>query len=910
MDTNENTAEGAPAPPSVVSEVAAIARPAHAGHYDELRPNAGKVAGDWATFFEQAEGGLADMDRRKRELERQIRDNGITYNIYADEDGPQWPWSVDLFPLILGEHDWRQIEAGVLQRAQLLEQIVADIYGPQHLLHEALIPPALIQGHPGYLRAMHGAPAIAKHLHIVAFDLAREPDGHWSVVSQRTEAPSGLGYLLENRMLISRQFPAAYDAMQVQPLTEVYRDLIDSLKRVSPAGAASHIALLTPGPYNETYFEHAYLARQLGLTLAEGSDLTVRDQKVYLRTLRGLEPVHVLLKRLDDAFLDPLELRADSTLGVPGLLQAVRAGNVVMANAPGSGFLESPALLGFLPALSERLLDQPLRLPALNTWWCGERAAMEEAMPQLPHCVIKPTFPYSQLHDSFEAVHARRLTQPQSDEWLGRITRNPEAVTLQSYLPLAQMPTWRSGPRGESGILPRSFKLRVFALSNGPDSWYVLPGGMARIATYEGEIASMQRGGSSADVWVRSSSQLKLPIAAQPAATLTPAPDIPDSPACAAMPLSGIAAGPEGTSVATGTAVAAASSAIAPRRRIVTSRAAENLFWLGRYTERAENTLRLARLCLQSLNSEYPTSRRAWQWLAQLAQREGLMPHGVPVAIAAVDSNADAWTPVQATRRRIFERTLIGGLDATEQTSIGYNLRALKGAASSVRERLSSEQWNTIVDCVRQFGEACEHTVLRHDYSAVQAMAVLSTTSHALAAITGAQTDRMTRDDGWQLLSIGRHIERLGFFANALEMGVRAGILDAPADDSSGFVALLALFDSTITYQAQYQQSRELWALLDLLVVDRENPRSLAWVARSLRARLAKLEHTPLGELTGWDVPTPGDWDLAALCTPDAQGQLSALLAQLARCPQAAWQISDTISARYFSHTRDYSVES
>lgn len=875
-----HSADGMPEPSSVATEVARIARAASAGHYDELRPGSGldglsrpangaEIAHDWVHFFAHAEGGLADMDRRQRELERQIHDNGITYNIYADQHGPQRPWSVDLFPLILGERDWQQIEAGVLQRAQLLEKIVADIYGEQRLLRDALLPSALIHGHPGYLRAMHGARAIAKHLHIVAFDIAREPDGHWSVVSQRTEAPSGLGYLLENRMLISRQFPAAYDALQIRPLTEVYRELIDTLKKLSPAGAASHIALLTPGPYNETYFEHAYLARQLGLTLAEGSDLTVRDQKVYLRTLRGLEPVHVLLKRLDDAFLDPLELRADSTLGVPGLLQAVRAGNVVMANAPGTGFLESPALLAFLPALSERLLGQPLELPALNTWWCGERAVMEEALPQLPHCVIKPTFPPSQLHDSFEPVLARHLSQSQSDEWLGRILRNPDAHTLQTYLPLAQMPTWRSATQRDSGILPRSFKLRVFALSNGPDSWYVLPGGMARIATGEGEIASMQRGGSSADVWVRSSAALKL----QAARTMT-------------------------------------WHAIAPRRRMVTSRSAENLFWLGRYTERAENALRLAQLCLQSLSGEYPSSRRTWLWLAQLAQREGLMPQGVPVAMAAVDNDGDAGTPLQATRRRIVERTLIGGLDASEHTSLGFNLRALKGAASSVRERLSSEQWNTIVDGVRQFSEACEDTVLRHDYSAVQAMAVLSSTSHVLAAITGAQTDRMARDDGWQLLSIGRHIERLGFLATALETGVRAGILDAPAEDGSGFVALLSLFDSSITYQAQYQQSRELWALLDLLVIDRDNPRSLAWVARSLRARLAKLEHVPPDELSGWELPSPGDWDLGALCAQDAQGQLSALLAQLAGCPPAAWQISDSISARYFSHTRDHSVES
>jgi uncharacterized circularly permuted ATP-grasp superfamily protein len=231
---------------------------------------------------------------------------------------------------------------------------------------------------------MHGVvPVGGTYLHIAAFDLARGPDGNWWVVSQRTQAPSGLGYLLENRLSISRLFPEAFEAMHVQRLAATYRALIDGLKAMSPAGADSHIALLTPGPYNETYFEHAYLARYLGLTLVEGSDLTVRDQRLYLKTLRGLEPVHGLLKRLDDEFLDPLELRPDSTLGVPGLLQAIRAGNVLVANAPGSAFLESSALLGFLPALSRHLLGEDLQLPALPTWWCGERAALEAVLPQL-----------------------------------------------------------------------------------------------------------------------------------------------------------------------------------------------------------------------------------------------------------------------------------------------------------------------------------------------------------------------------------------------------------------------------------------------------------------------------------------------------------------------------------------------
>ena len=234
---------------------------------------------------------------------------------------------------------------------RLLDRVMADVYGPQDLLAQGLIPPALVQGHPGYLRSMHGVkPVGGSHLHVAAFDMARGPDGNWWVVSQRTQAPSGLGYLMENRLAISRLFPQA----------GTYRALIDSMKAMSPAGQDAHIALLTPGPYNETYFEHAYLARYLGLSLVEGSDLIVRDQHLFLKTLRGLVPVHGLLKRLDDQFMDPLELRSDSTLGVPGLLQVIRAGNVLVANAPGSAFLESPALLGFMPALSRHLFGEDL----------------------------------------------------------------------------------------------------------------------------------------------------------------------------------------------------------------------------------------------------------------------------------------------------------------------------------------------------------------------------------------------------------------------------------------------------------------------------------------------------------------------------------------------------------------------
>ncbi|ROZ64117.1 circularly permuted type 2 ATP-grasp protein [Ramlibacter sp. WS9] len=842
---------------------AALAPPAAPGHFDELRGGVSAPSDDaaapnkvephampsppWARFFENlGHDGFIDLNRRTVNLERQVRDNGITYNVYADANGPQRPWSLDLFPLIITPESWQQIEAGVLQRVQLLDRIMADVYGPQQLLARNLLPPALVQGHPGYLRAMHGVtPAGGAHLHIAAFDMARDPAGNWWVISQRTQAPSGLGYLLENRLITSRLFPEAFRDLKVQRLAATYRALVDGLRAMCPADSEPRIVLLTPGPYNETYFEHAYLARYLGLTLVEGSDLTVRDQRLYLKTLQGLEPVHGILKRLDDEFLDPLELRSDSRLGVPGLLQAIRAGNVLVANAPGSAFLESTALLGFLPALSRHLLGEELKMPSLATWWCGERAALEAVLPQLAGSVIKPTYGGA----GSGATLGKYLSRRELDEWAGRIVRESEDHTVQAYLPLSQMPTWKHGPEGDH-IVPRSMMLRVFAVSDGVRSWRVLPGGLTRIASAALEITSMQRGGSSADTWVLTHGEVdatSLLHYEQPAVD------------------------------------------IAHRSRSATSRAAENLFWLGRYTERTENTARLARLILESLNGEDQTSQPLLAWLSEMAVAGALVLPAVPPATQS---------------RRVFERSLIAGLGDTEDaTSVGFNLQALRGAASAVRERLSQEQWNVIMRAEKEFFSGCALVTEDGDYSSVEALRVLEALSGATAAMTGAQTDRMTRDDGWRLLSSGRHLERLGFLAASLGWAIETEALF----DEGGFEAVVALFDSTITFHAQYQQRHDIPALLDLLVLDRDNPRSLGWVAQTLRGRLAKLAGSAAGEVPdiALTVPDPRQWSLQAMCERDADGKYTVLLDLLQQCTDAAYKLSDDLGARYFTHSGD-----
>ncbi len=798
----------------------------------------------------------AALDQHFASLQRQIRDNGVTYNVYVDTEGPQRPWSLDLFPLLVDVADWQHIEAGVQQRVRLLDAVMADVYGPQRLLHDGLLPPALVHGHPGYLRPMAGVqPVGGVHLHVAAFDLARGPDGNWWVVGQRCQAPSGLGYLLENRLAVSRQFPQAFQALKVQRLASTYRALMDSIKTASPAGVQAHIALLTPGPFNETYFEHAYLARYLGLTLVEGSDLQVRDERLFLKTLRGLVPVHGLLKRVDDQYLDPLELRPDSTLGVPGLLQAIRAGNVLVANSPGSAFLESPALLGFLPAIAQSLLGEPLALPSLPTWWCGERSAMEEALPLLAERTIKPTYPGSNIHPSFEAVLGHTLSPGSLDQLAGRILRQSEEHTVQAYIPLSQMPTWQRQPEtGESAMLPRSVMLRVFAVSDGCDSrgqpqWRVLPGGLARVAGANTDIAAMQRGGSSADVWALTTGDVDtttlLPT------SLTPA-------------------------------------ILAQRKRLVTSRAAENLYWLGRYTERADNTIRLARLALDCLGGEEQSSLPLLDWLTRLAHINTLVLPGVPSAVQA---------------RRVFERSLIANLASPEgATSVGFNMRALKGAAATVRERLSQEHWNTILRADEDIFTRCAQLNAQGDYAPQQALRILKDASDHLAAITGAQTDRMTRDDGWRLLSIGRHVERLAFLASALDLSFETTAVDT----EGGFEALLGLFDSTITFHGQYQQSRDVAALIDLLVLDRDNPRSLAWVAHTLRGRLAKLAQSPTQDECAMcqKVPGPDTWSLERLCeTPSDGPVMPALRGLLQSLQSAAYTVSESISATYFTHS-------
>jgi len=809
------------------------------GHYDELHGTDGARHPHWQSFVDLA-GTLApsDLDRRQAAVGRQIHENGVTYNVYAAADGQGRPWGLDVLPMIIPERQWNALAVGMRQRARLLNALAADIYGPQQLLAEGLLPAALVCSHPGFLRACHGAQvARGIHLHQVAFDIARGEDGRWWVIGCRAQAPSGTGYALENRLAISRLYPDAFREMRVQVLAPFFRTLQRTLlETASCDGEAPRIALLTPGPYSETYFEHAYLARYLGFTLVEGGDLTVRDDKVYLKTLTGLQRVHAILRRLDDDYCDPLELRADSTLGVPGLVQAWRAGHVLIANAFGTSVLESPALDGFLPSACERLLGERLLMPSVASWWCGEEAALADALPELERMVLKPAFPDLRLEPVFMADLDAELRR----DWAKRLEAAPEQYVLQEYLPLSHVPVWQQG-RLES----RATMLRVFVASDGEGDYVVMPGGLSRIAGSERQVVSTHRGGSSKDTWVLSESPVE-PF------TLLPG--------------------------------RLRAEDIARSRRAVSSRTGENLYWLGRYAERAENCARLLRAVLSRLPDPDAFTPTLYGPVLRTCVRHGLLGEADDAYLGNVHK---------------LEADLIDGMfDRKATHSLAYNIEQTVRVASTVRDRLSPDNWRLVNQLFQAFALESHTTLGLADALDLADRAIVS-----LVAIGGLEMEHMTRDDGWRFLSIGRYIERLMYVASTV--GEVAG--SSQAEDPALLDWLLDLSDSTITFRTRYMRAPEWLAVADLLLFDRRNPRAAVFQLAKLAKQARLLPQADLGALVVEVAQAYAACRTGMTTDNDLFPGERSLPQFLGYCEQLGRRLSDALSATYFSHVYESS---
>lgn len=824
--------------------------PRTAGRYDELLRPDGDVRPHWRQFFGHLDDVSPDeMHARLAVVDRRIQENGVTYNVYAEPGGSDRPWALDPLPLIIPPDEWAEIAAAVAQRASLFNAMLGDLYGEQRLLAEGLLPPALVYGQHGYLWPCHGMrPPGDVWLHHYAVDLARSPDGQWWAIADRTQAPSGAGYALENRLIVSHVFPEMFRDLRVEHLAGFFGDQQAGLAALAPVEGDEqpHIVLLTPGPYNETYFEHAYLARYLGYPLVEGQDLTVRGDTLYLKTLRGLKRVHVVLRRQDDDFCDPLELRGDSALGIPGLLNVARAGRVAIANALGSGLLGSGALMGFLPAISERLLGEPLAMPSVATWWCGEKPALEYVREHFDELVIKPAYPTQRM----DPVFGNELTGEARAEMLRRMEARPHAYVAQEMVNLSQAPTWSRAH--ERRLLARPVGLRAYAVWT-PDGYSVMPGGLARVATGANtRIISMQRGGASKDAWV-----------------LT---DGPVSDFTLLKP-----------SVGVRDLVRAGAN--------LSSRVVENLFWLGRYSERFDDSARMLRVALSRLVEAGGSKTPAVDTALMLAEKLGVLP----------EPDEDA--PVKAGSEHVLLEAIY---DPNQPGSLAGNIRSLMWSAMHVRERLSLDHWHSLNRLQRE-----QMAAQKKHPSMTEAMAFLDRVLGVSSSLTGFAMDNMTRDDGWRFLIIGRRLERLSFLSQTLASFLRMGA----AERAGCLEWLLELADSIITYRSRYSRTPELLPVLDLLVFDDSNPHGVLFQGMALARYLDRLCRDlalpredrlalALDELRRFDLTR---FEQGGGLRRRQGSPIDGLAVRLEQLDEAAGHLSDWLAMRFFTHVGDVS---
>nr|WP_246418141.1 circularly permuted type 2 ATP-grasp protein [Haloferula luteola] len=713
-----------------------------------------------------------------------LRENGVTYSVYGETTDEPRPWQLDALPWVLGPEDWKTIEAGLIQRAELLDEILTDLYGDRLLVRDGWIPAKLVGAHSGYFSCCRGLKSpTPRQLILAAMDLARGPDGRMWVVNDRTQAPSGSGYVVENRVVMTRTLPRLFHHSGVRRIASFFRTLRETLESFAPADGKGtpRIVILTPGPQNETYYEHAFLASYLGYTLVQGDDLTVRDGHVWLASLGGLEKVDVIIRRVDASFCDPLELREDSQLGVPGLLEAIRLGHVLVVNHPGSGVLENPGLMAFLPGLARHLHGQDLILPSAATWWCGEKSALEKVLSNLDRFVIKSI----ERAPTFGTVFGSELTKAQRTALKERILAFPEGYVGQEQVTYSTVPCLHEGQ-----IEPRRGVMRGFVTATAQGGYAVMPGGLTRTsASPEAVVVSSQLGGASKDTWIIAPDPEPFVSLYENGADLPPELDA----------------------------------------RSVPSRAGENLYWTGRYAERSEGTARLLRRTLLALIDGFGEDSSS-----ATRHREILMQGLTGV------TNAAPIDPLKDSAAVPDEDEVLSLLcDPARVGSLPHVLRSFRHATFAVRDLWSPDSWRVIDTILSEWAEKPPSPRQRLDnFSEPLDRLIID-----LTALLGLNLESMTRDAGWRLLDSGRRIERAHFL-----IGVLRHFLLTPRptyEERLVMESVLAANDSLVTYRKRYRTHPRLDLVLELLLLEPNNARSLLYQVNRLSANITALPRQP-----------------------------------------------------------------
>ena len=821
--------------------------------YDEMYAGEGQPLPHWQMLMQELDQlGREGLEQRRQEAQRLLRENGVTFNIFDGLSGTSRPWKLDPIPLFISSDEWSQIETGLMQRAELLNLVLEDIYGQQKLLKEGLLPPELIFGHNGFHRSCVGIkPPGSRSLTLCSANLARGPDGRMWVLDDRAQSPTGAGYALENRMVMTRIAPALFRNCHVKRLAGFFQPLRDRLARLAPQNREDpNIVVLTPGPYSPSYFEHAYLANYLGYTLVQGDDLSVRDGRVWLKSLEGLHQVDVILRRVDDAYCDPLELREDSRLGVAGLLQAARLGHVAIANPVGSSVLENPGLTPFLPAIAKYFLNEEMKLPSVATWWCGQDDERRFVLENLEKLVIKTIH----RNRGYRAIFGAQLTRSQQTELRERIMHKPHLYTGQEMVSFSTAPSLVDG-----WVEPRHAILRSFLVA-GEDGYIAMPGGLTRIAPQEGElVVSNKTGVSSKDTWVLAHDPVQYISLWRQAEQNQPLP-------FHAEPLP--------------------------------SRAADNLFWAGRYVERAEATARLLRSIFLLKRELRDTNGDAARPVLDTLLRALTHVTGTYPGFVDEDKEDLLENPKAELDSLLHDENRSGSLAST--------LKAFSQTTMTVRDHWPTEIWR-IIDAIQldwsgeetSPGMGQQRTQDRLDHLIMQ-----------LFAFSGLTAESMTREDGWLLLDIGRRLERALGLISLLRATLVHHIDDAPKRQL--METMLVICDSLNTFRRRYNSYMHLPSVIELILMDRDHPRSLAYQLDALqrhiaglprehqRQRLADDERCLLGSFT--DLRLANAVELSTL--EEGSGVYEELDNLLAKQAESLWRFSDVITNTYFSHSQ------
>lgn len=760
--------------------------------YDELLNADGSVRSHWSPFIDHIQRLGPKRTDRLWEKSRSALEVSQRHSNHAhsNHDGPSTelnrfvadrPWDVDAIPWVIDRDDWQTLTDGLIQRAQVLDATLADLYGEQRLLSEGIVPPELLYEHPAFNRGVATLNRSRRRfLNLYAVDVARSVDGQWWVLADRTDAALGLGYALENRLILSRTFPGVFHEMNVERYSgfcdALQRELGQIARRIEPSG---RIVILTEGPQHSGYFEDFYLANFLGVTLTQGSDLIVRDNRLWLKTIGGLEPVSVVFRRMSDAFCDPLEQTSESAtlgnnpVGCAALTSVCRAGNVEIINPLGSSLVESAAFMSFLGPISKRLFGEDLKINSLATWWCGQPSELSRVQQD------------DQLQTNSAFRNGRRRSVNSifrfEADYQQRLLESPQSYVGQETIFRSSLPTRVSGKL-------RSYQatLRLFLL--GTDNGFqVLPGGLARVDNQENAFQSdVLAGQFCKDVWVigdqrpvahESLSQLQLTPQYQ-----LPTGDIP-------------------------------------------SRVADNFLWLGRTIERVDSSARLVRTSIRRSAGEANFElERDWPGLVRQLANRGLIEPDYAVA---------AFQPSLEPLKNRLVRVIV---QRGYHSSLPANVDQIIRLAGSLRDRLSLDAW----ECLLQLHSRVDNAVAVDDVTPYDLLTLTSQIIRELAGFVGLISESMTRSLAWRFLDLGRRIERC-LVSSSIALQIASG----SKKDVAQWQALVEAADSSMTYRFRYLGNWEIQSVLNLLFADESNPRSVAHQLVSIQEHLSVIEGLP-----------------------------------------------------------------